>query len=105
VQYRWFRNTIGNVGAAQYTTRLMSRNTRTSLDNNSKQLMPATINDVPRKLEALKKRKKILRIPTDSTGTGLCKGNIVLVEKWKGEWYLGTVRSLQLVHVRCCGAI
>jgi hypothetical protein len=33
VQDRWFRNTIGNVGAAQYTTRLMSRNTRTSLDN------------------------------------------------------------------------
>jgi hypothetical protein len=39
--------------------RLMGRNTRTSLDNNSEILMPATISDVPRKLEALRKRQNI----------------------------------------------
>jgi hypothetical protein len=42
-------------------------------DNNSELLMPATINDVPRKLEAFRKRvTEILRRPTDSTVTGFC---------------------------------
>jgi hypothetical protein len=58
---------------------ICSRATRTSekfhYDNNSELLMPATINNVPRKLEAFRKRPtEILRKPTDSTVTGFCKG-------------------------------
>jgi hypothetical protein len=52
--------------------------------------MPATINEVPRKLEALRKRQK----STQTTRLNrFCKGDKMLVEERKGEWYSGTVKE------------
>jgi hypothetical protein len=53
--------------------RLMSRNTRTSLDNHSEILMLATISDVPRKLEALRKRQKFYADQQTQSSRGFCK--------------------------------
>jgi hypothetical protein len=69
----------------------MSRNTRTSLDNNSEVLTPSIINDVPRKLEALRKLQKFYADRKTQPSRVFAKGDKVLVEKRKGEWYAGNV--------------
>jgi hypothetical protein len=49
------------------------------------------INDVPRKLEALRKLQKFYADRKTQPSRVFAKGDKVLVEKRKGEWYAGTV--------------
>jgi hypothetical protein len=65
--------------------RLKSRNSRTSLDNNSEISMPATISNVPRKLEALRKRQKFYadRHRQTQSSRGFAKGDKLLVKSGK----------------------
>jgi hypothetical protein len=71
----------------------MSQNTRTSLDKNSEILMPPTISDVPRKLEAIWKRQKFYADRQTQPSRVFAKGDNVLVEEQKEEWYSGTVKE------------
>jgi hypothetical protein len=60
-------------------------------DNNSELLMPATIKDVPRKLEAFRKRAtEILKFYANQQtqpSRVFANGDKVLVEEWKEKWY------------------
>jgi hypothetical protein len=64
------RNTPRDDQLGSPAQRLMSRNTRTSLDNNLEILMPATISEAG----GSQKATEILRRLTDATVTGSCKG-------------------------------
>jgi hypothetical protein len=68
--------------------RLMSRNIRTSLD--SEILMPATISDVPRNW----KLSRSNRLSTQTQPSRVfAKGDNVLVEERKGEWFSRNVKE------------
>jgi hypothetical protein len=71
----------------------MSLNTRTSLDKTSEILMPAALSDVPRKLEALRKRQKFYADRQTQPSQVFAKGDKVLVEEREVEWNFGTVKE------------
>jgi hypothetical protein len=60
----------------------MSRKTRTS-----------SISDVPRKLEALRKRQKLYADRQTQPSRVFAKGDNVLVEERKGKLYYGTIKE------------
>jgi hypothetical protein len=72
----------------------MSLITRTPLDNNSEILMPASISDVPQKLEALRKRQKFYADGQTQPSRVFANRNKVLVEERKGEWYSGVLKEI-----------
>jgi hypothetical protein len=55
--------------------------------------MPATTSDVPRKMGALRRRQKSYADRQTQPLRVFAKGDKVLVEKRKGEWYSGTVKA------------
>jgi hypothetical protein len=55
--------------------------------------MPATLSDVPRKLEAFRKRQKFYADRQTQPSQVFAKGDKVLVEEREVEWYSGTVKE------------
>jgi RNase H-like domain found in reverse transcriptase/Reverse transcriptase (RNA-dependent DNA polymerase)/Integrase zinc binding domain/Integrase core domain len=88
------RNTPRDDGLGSPVQRLMSRNTRTSIDSHSARMVPKMIERVPEKLSKARKRQKMYADRQSKPAPGFEKGDKVLVENEKGKWYSATVKKL-----------